>query len=74
MSKNKIIQKLHLIDLKELRDLDSSSSTQDILYKANIIVFQNYSINHKQRLSYLKKIREISLSINNNFCTKRYYV
>ncbi len=68
MSKNKIIQKLHLIDLKELRDLDSSSSTQDILYKANIIVFQNYSINHKQRLSYLKKIREISLSINNNFC------
>ncbi len=68
MSKDKIIKELNLINLEQLRKIDFSTSTQEILYNANIIVFQNYSINHKQRLSYLKKIRKIASSINNNFC------
>ena len=72
MNKKKIIQELKKIDFKGIKSLsdeiESAESPKDILYSANIIVFQSSSINHKERLSLLKKINKISLKHKLHFC------
>ena len=70
---NKLFEKLKKIDLKEFSLLYDKKRTlkscHDLLYQANILVFQSSTINHKKRLSILKKLKQISIEYKLPFCT-----
>ena len=72
MSRQNLIKELVDINFKEislqLEKINSDTSLEDILYQTNIVVFQSFSINHKKRLSLLKKINAISSKYKLLFC------
>ena len=72
MNKQKIIQELEKLNFKDLSSLmetvSSLDSAQDILYQANIAIFQSSAIDHRQRLLLLKKINQISSKYKFSFC------
>lgn len=56
-------------DIPELyKQIKSLASCKDILYNANIIIFQSSLINHKKRLSLLKIINGLSIQYGISFC------
>ena len=69
---NKLFNELSNIEFKEFSFLHDNkqplNSYQDVLYQANILIFQSSSIDHKKRLSLLKKIRQISSKYKLPFC------
>ena len=72
MSKKNILNDLNSIDFKNIpsfkRKIQSLDSSNDILYNVNLIIFQSSQINHKVRLSLLKKNEKLSLKYNLYFC------
>ena len=64
MTRDTIINKLDKIDVISIEPIKSKlkslNENKDILYLANISVFQSSDINHKTRLALLKKIKKIS--------------
>ena len=72
MTKSDIIKELKKINFKNLdlfiSDMPSSDSGEDVLYKANQLIFEDSSIDHKKRLSLLKKVNKISNKFKFSFC------
>ena len=73
MSKQNIIKELESLDFQGdtslLEKVKSLESSQDVLYHSNILIFQSSSIDHKKRLSLLRKINKISSKYKLPFCT-----
>ena len=73
MSKQKIIKDLIGLDFNDISSLSDefskTDSSQDILYRANCVIFESSNIDHKNRLLLLKKVRQICLNNKNSFCT-----
>ena len=72
MNSQKIIRELRELKLKDLDPLISNISSYEsynqVLYQVNQIIFQSSSINHKSRLSLLKKADKLSSKYNLVFC------
>ncbi len=72
MSKLSIIKELNNLNFKDIsssiKKIESLESSQDVLYHANLIIFQSSTINHKERLSFLKKTNNLSIKYKLPFC------
>ncbi len=70
--KTKLIKDLEQYDITSFEPLKSKINTldtiKDILYNANVSVFQSSSINHKHRLKLLKQIKSLSNHHEEIFC------
>ena len=70
--KQKVISKLNDFGLNEISELcvnfQDDGTVHDILYNANITVFQSSSIGHKERLSLLKELNKICKNNKEHFC------
>ena len=72
LTKAHLIEELNNKDFKNVpsiyENIKSLESNKDILYNANIIIFQSSSINHNQRLVLLNKINNLSKKAGIIFC------
>ena len=72
LTKEHLIKELNNEDFKNIpslyNNIKSLESNKDILYNANIIIFQSSSINHNQRLVLLNKINNLSRKCGITFC------
>lgn len=72
LTKEHLIKELNNEDFKNVpslyNNIKSLESNKDILYNANIIIFQSSSINHNQRLVLLNKINNLSRKCGITFC------
>ena len=72
LTKTHLIEELNNKDFKNVpslyENIKSLESNKDILYNANIIIFQSSSINHNQRLVLLNKINNLSKKAGIIFC------
>ena len=72
MNKQSIIQELdesNITNLEPLKsEIQSLKSIKDILYNANISVFQSSEINHNERFKFLNKLNRFAVEANEDFC------
>ena len=70
--KQKVINKLNGFGINEVSELCSNfkdeGTVHDILYNANIVVFQSSSIGHRKRLSLLKELNKLCKNNKEYFC------
>ena len=72
MNSQKIIRELTELKLRDLDSLianiPSYDSYKEVLYQANQVIFQSSAIDHKKRLSLLKKVNKLASKYNLLFC------
>ena len=71
MTSEKLLTEIQNLKINEFINLsdkfDNSISVQEILYSYNVKIFESSKINHKERLTLLKKVKQLSEKYKNKF-------